>query len=130
MACCRGSSTQLCRVHQYSCRRGTFQLRSHRRWSFPLSVAASACFRCCLPIFGVRSHPKPCFIAAQHGVSPNTKQIWWVAAAQGITFFLSDVIGISIEQKYHQFDFAKYMPKKPKRILFFLMVTQLVGSTR
>jgi hypothetical protein len=73
---------------------------------------------------------KLCLFAAQHGVSPNTKQIWWVAAAQGITFFLSDVIGISIELKYHQFDYAKFIPKKPTRILFFLMITQLVGSTR
>ena len=136
MACGRGTGTQLCRVHQHSSWRGPLQLWAHCRYSHLLHGLRPAILH---DLQGLLQRfvfePSTCLItvclsAAQHGVSPNTKQIWWVAAAQGITFFVSDVIGISVELKYHQFDYAKFIPRKPTRILFFLMVTQLVGSTR
>jgi len=68
--------------------------------------------------------------AAEHGVSPNYKQTWWIAAAQAVTFMVTDFVGICIERNYHQFNFAKHLPKRPTRIIGFLMITQLFGSTR
>lgn len=63
-------------------------------------------------------------------MNPSAAQQWWVAAAQAVTFLITDVAGIAIEMKWHKFDFLKFMPKRPFRILFFLGWLQLLGNIR
>ena len=64
------------------------------------------------------------------GVSPNVREQWYVAAAQAVTFLVTDVAGIAIEMKWHKVDFLKFMPKRPWRIMFFLLWMQMLGNTR
>ena len=64
------------------------------------------------------------------GVAPRATQDWWLAAVQAVTFFVADITGISIEMKYHEFEFSKHMLRRPWRMLSYLMITQLFGSTR
>ena len=53
-----------------------------------------------------------------------------MAAAQAVTFLITDLAGIAIEMKWHKMDFLRFMPTRPWRIMFFLGWLQLLGNIR
>lgn len=64
------------------------------------------------------------------GVSPSARLQWSVAAAQAVTFLITDLAGIAIEMKWHKMDFLRFMPTRPWRVMFFLGWLQLLGNIR
>ncbi|KAL6770637.1 hypothetical protein ACKKBF_B32050 [Auxenochlorella protothecoides x Auxenochlorella symbiontica] len=64
------------------------------------------------------------------GQPPNHSAIWINAGGQLITGFVFDFIGLCVEAKYHCFEWERAYPKSIKRVMKYVAVIIIIGSTR
>ena len=68
--------------------------------------------------------------AAIRGVKPDHWEIWKNAGVQIGTALITDIIGMSIDWKFHCIDYFSHWVRNMRRFIFFLLIIVTFGGVR